>query len=221
MHEVNNPLATIAACAESLTLRLDDLRAAGCEVPTQTGEYLRIIDNEVHRCKRIVDGLLDFSRPKRAEQVSTDVNAVIEQAVFLVKHHARFKKVQLQTLLEPELAAISGSTEQLIQVVMALLINAGDAMNDEGVIAVRTRRGITPHEAVLIEVIDEGQGIARSDLPKIFEPFFTTKAPGRGTGLGLSICYGIIAEHGGRIEVDSAPGAGSTFRVLLPSVTDA
>jgi two-component system, NtrC family, sensor kinase len=218
MHEVNNPLATIAACAESLTLRLDDLRDAGCDVPPQAGEYLRIIDNEVHRCKRIVDGLLDFSRPKRGEQVPTDVNAAVAQAVFLVKHHARFKKLQLQTLLAPDLIAVHGSSEQLIQVVMALLINAGDAMNDEGIITLRTRCGITPHEAVVIEVIDEGQGIARSDLPKIFDPFFTTKAPGRGTGLGLSICYGIIAEHGGRIEVDSAPGAGSTFRILLPSV---
>jgi two-component system NtrC family sensor kinase len=86
---------------------------------------------------------------------------------------------------------------------------------------VRTRRGITRHEAVIAEVIDEGPGIARADLPKIFDPFFTTKAPGRGTGLGLSICYGIITEHGGRIEVDSAVGAGSTFRILLPSTSQA
>ena len=216
MHEVNNPLATIAACAESLALRLDDLRDDGCDVPPQAGEYLRIIDNEVHRCKRIVDGLLDFSRPKRGDHVPTDVNHAVEQSVFLVKHHARFKKLQLQTLLEPELAPVNASAEQLIQVVMALLINAGDAMNDEGVITVRTRRGLTAHEAVLVEVIDEGHGIARTDLPKIFEPFFTTKAPGRGTGLGLSICYGIIAEHGGRIEVDSTPGEGSVFRIVLP-----
>jgi signal transduction histidine kinase len=100
---------------------------------------------------------------------------------------------------------------------MALMINAADAMEaHDGTITIRTRRGISRHEAIIAEVIDEGQGIARGDLQKIFDPFFTTKAPGRGTGLGLSICYGIITDHGGRIEVDSAVGAGSTFRILLP-----
>ncbi|HEX4936889.1 MAG TPA: ATP-binding protein, partial [Gemmatimonadaceae bacterium] len=123
----------------------------------------------------------------------------------------------LKTLLDPGLPAIEANAEQLIQVFMALMINAADAMEDvDGTISIRTRRGISAREAVIAEVIDEGQGIARADLPKIFDPFFTTKAPGRGTGLGLSICYGIITEHGGRIEVDSAVGAGSTFRILLP-----
>ena len=100
---------------------------------------------------------------------------------------------------------------------MALLINAADAMNEKGTITIRTRRGISKSEGLIAEVIDEGHGIARTDLPKIFEPFYTTKPPGRGTGLGLSICYSIIAEHGGRIEVDSALGAGSTFRITFPT----
>ena len=221
MHEINNPLATIAACAESLALRLDDLRSEGCNVPTQAGEFTRIIDNEVHRCKHIIDGVLDFSRPKSAKKEPIDVNAVIEQTLFLVKHHARFKTLQVHTLLAPDLAKVNGSGEQLVQVFMALLINAADAMSENGNITIRTRRGISSLEGVVAEVIDEGHGIARNDLPKIFEPFYTTKPPGRGTGLGLSICYSIIAAQGGRIEVDSAPGAGSTFRVLLPSAEDA
>jgi signal transduction histidine kinase len=100
---------------------------------------------------------------------------------------------------------------------MALLINAADAMNEEGVVTIRTRTGVSDAEAAIAEVIDEGSGIPRTDLPKIFEPFYTTKPPGRGTGLGLSVCYSIIAGHGGRIEVDSAPGAGSTFRIMLPN----
>ncbi len=216
MHEVNNPLATISACAESLGLRLDDLRAAGVDVPSQSDEFLRIIDAEVQRCKRIVDGLLDFSRPRSADKAPAAINDVVEQAVFLVKHHSRFRKLQLQTRLDPDVPPVMANAEQLIQVLMALMINAADAMPDEGTITLRTRRGISEPEAVIAEVIDEGQGIARADLARIFEPFFTTKAPGRGTGLGLSICYGIITEHGGRIEVDSAEGAGSTFRILLP-----
>ena len=82
---------------------------------------------------------------------------------------------------------------------------------------VRTRRGSSDIDAAIVEVIDDGAGIAQQDLPKIFEPFYTTKPAGRGTGLGLSVCYSIIAGHGGRIEVDSAVGAGSTFRILLPN----
>lgn len=217
MHEINNPLATVAACAESLSLRLSDLRLAGCDVPPQADEFTRIIDQEVQRCKRIVDSLLTFSRPRTGDRKATDVNAVIQQTLFLLKHHARFKRVRIQALLDGELAAVPANAEQLIQVFMALLINAADAMDESGRITVRTRRGISDDEAVVAEVIDEGSGIARADLQRIFEPFFTTKPPGRGTGLGLSVCYSIIEDHGGRIEVDTASGAGSTFRVLLPA----
>jgi two-component system NtrC family sensor kinase len=120
-------------------------------------------------------------------------------------------------VLGEQLSLVSGNREQLTQVFMALLINAVDAMDAQGTITIRTRRGRGSREAVVAEVIDQGVGISRADTSKIFEPFFTTKAPGRGTGLGLSICYGIISDHGGRIEVDSTPGSGSTFRILLPA----
>ena len=98
---------------------------------------------------------------------------------------------------------------------MSLLINALDAMQDRGTVTLRTRWG-DDAQSVVAEIIDQGEGIRRADLTKIFEPFFTTKPPGRGTGLGLSICYAIVAEHDGRIEVDSAPGEGSVFRIILP-----
>jgi two-component system NtrC family sensor kinase len=217
MHEINNPLATVAACAESLSQRLNDLRLAGCAVPPEAHDFTRIIDHEVQRCKRIIDGLLTFSRPKSAAKHPTSLNDVVEQSIFLVKHHARFRNVRLQSLLARELEPVPAVAEQLIQVIMALLINAADAMNEEGVVTIRTRTGVSDAEAAIAEVIDEGSGIPRTDLPKIFEPFYTTKPPGRGTGLGLSVCYSIIAGHGGRIEVDSAPGAGSTFRIMLPN----
>jgi two-component system NtrC family sensor kinase len=217
MHEINNPLATVAACAESLSLRLGDLRTAGVTVPPEADDFTRIIGHEVQRCKRIIDSLLTFSRPQSVANDPTDLNAVVDQAIFLVKHHTRFKKLRLQTILDSELPPVPASSEQLIQVIMALLINAADAMDEQGSITIRTRRGISDAEAAIVEVIDEGSGIPRADLPKIFEPFYTTKPPGRGTGLGLSVCYSIIAGHGGRIEVDSALGAGSTFRVMLPN----
>jgi signal transduction histidine kinase len=107
-----------------------------------------------------------------------------------------------------------GNAEQLVQVMMALLLNALDAMEAGGRLTVRTAhaRG----DEVTIEVEDTGHGIARTDQSKIFEPFYTTKPPGRGTGLGLSICYGIVEQHRGRIEVESQLGRGAVFRINLP-----
>jgi len=217
MHEINNPLQTVAACAESLALRIEDMRKAGIDVPENTEEYTEVIDQEVQRCKRIVDSLLTFSRPKTVEKPDTDINAVVEQSLFLVKHHDRFKQLSIRTILDGKLGKVPANAEQLIQVLMALLINAADAMNDKGTITIRTRRGTSDAEAAIAEVIDDGAGIPRNEIARIFEPFYTTKPAGRGTGLGLSVCYSIIVQHGGRIEVDSAVGAGSTFRIVLPN----
>jgi two-component system NtrC family sensor kinase len=209
MHEINNPLATIAACAESLELAQED-------APPPLRDGLRLIQSEVARCKGITDSLLDFSRPKATDKTLVDVNAAIERTLFVLKHHSRFKKLTVETQLDPSLGAVVlANEEQLVQVFMALLINAMDAMREQGTIELRTRRGEDP-QTVVAEVVDHGEGIRRADLPKIFEPFYTTKPPGRGTGLGLSICYAIVAEHGGRIEVDSTPGEGSVFRIVLP-----
>ena len=209
MHEINNPLATISACAESLELSTEE--ASG---PLREG--LRLIQSEVGRCKGIIDSLLDFSRPKSADKTLVDVNAAIERTLFILKHHTRFKKLTVRLDLDRSLGpVVRANEEQLVQVVMSLLLNAMDAMHEHGTVELRTRWGEDAH-SVLAEVVDHGEGIRRADLPKIFEPFFTTKAPGRGTGLGLSICYAIVAEHGGRIEVDSTPGEGSVFRIVLP-----
>ena len=217
MHEINNPLATIAACAESLQLRLKELADAGKEIPAESDDYFTIVDGEVQRCKKIVNGLLEFSRPRPAVKEAVDLNDVIERTLFLLKHHASFKKMSIELDLDRGIGpAVAGNPEQLIQVFMALLLNATDAMEERGRVIIRTRRGARETDDIVAEVSDEGHGIKRPELQKIFEPFYTTKPPGRGTGLGLSICYGIIAEHGGRIEVDSKLGMGSTFRIMLP-----
>ena len=209
MHEINNPLATIAACAESLELSIEDQ-------PPPLRDGLRLIQSEVARCKGITDSLLDFSRPKATDMTLIDVNAAIERTLFVLRHHSRFKKLSVDTHLDPSLGAVVlANEEQLVQVFMALLINAMDAMREQGTIELRTRWS-DDTRSVVAEVVDHGEGIRRANLPKIFEPFYTTKPPGRGTGLGLSICYAIVAEHGGRIEVDSTPGEGSVFRIVLP-----
>lgn len=219
MHEINNPLATIAACGDGLGYRLEDLQRKGVDVGKDLYDYIEIIENEVLRCKQIVDQLLDFSRPKQLAKSPVDLNEAAEKTLFLMKHHGGFKKLTLVKELEPNLPIVPrGNAEQLVQVMMALIINATDAMGGHGTITLRTRTGPTPADGAIVEVSDTGHGIARTELSKIFEPFYTTKAPGTGTGLGLAICYGIVQDHRGRIEVDSVVGKGSTFRVLLPTI---
>ena len=206
MHEINNPLATILACSEALALRFG-----------QQDEYLKIIDTEVQRCRRIVEGLLDFSRPKQSgHKASTDIVAVIEQTLFLLKHHDRFKWLTIERQFSTGLPPFPADAERLVQCFMALMLNAMDAMNAHGVLTVRTQRNPQRHDEILVEFIDTGTGIPQEDLPKIFEPFFTTKPQGRGTGLGLSVAYGIVEEHRGRIEVESQMGVGTNFKVFLP-----
>src|SRR5882762_10368110 len=214
MHEINNPLATILACSEALGLRVADLPEQ--ERKAQE-EYLHIVDTEVQRCRRIVDGLLDFSRPKQsAHKAPADINAIIEQTLFLLKHHERFKWLTIERQLEAGLPPFPADAERLVQCFMALMLNAMDAMNSRGVLTVHTHRNPQRSDEILAEFSDTGTGIRQEDLPKIFEPFFTTKPQGRGTGLGLSVAYGIVEEHRGRIEVESQMGVGTNFKVFLP-----
>lgn len=216
MHEINNPLATIGACAESLEIGLDEGTLNPATDGAELKDSLLLIQQEVHRCKGIIDGLLDFSRPKSTAKADVDLNVVIEKTLRLVKHHPRFRRVEVGVEPDKLLRPVLANEEQMVQVFMSLLLNALDAMEDTGLITLRTRAD--EREATTIaEVIDRGYGIRTADQKKIFEPFFTTKPPSRGTGLGLSICYAIVTEHGGRIEVDSVVGEGSVFRILLPA----
>ncbi len=214
MHEINNPLATIAACAEATGLRVDaEQERLGSLLP-ELREALDLVTQEVQRCKRITESVLDFSRPKPAAKALVDINAVIDRTLFLLKHHPRFKRLSVAVEADRTIGpVVLADEEQLVQVFMALLLNAVDAMQEHGTVKFRSRADA---RLVVAEVIDEGVGIRRADLNKIFEPFYTTKPPGRGTGLGLSVCYSIVSAHGGRIEVDSVEGAGSVFRILLP-----
>ena len=161
--------------------------------------------------------MLDFSRPKTGEKKSVDVNQLIEQTLFLLKHHERFKRLTVHRDSGPGLPGLRADPERLIQSFMALMLNAMDAMNSRGTLTVRSGRNPDRWDELLIEFIDTGVGIRQDQLSKIFEPFFTTKPQGRGTGLGLSIAYAIVADHRGRIEVESQVGVGSNFKVYLPT----
>jgi two-component system, NtrC family, sensor kinase len=212
MHEINNPLATIGACIDAVSGRLEDAPSTDPGI----AEYLGIMDSEVERCKRIVNQLLDLSRPKAGARTQQDVNRIVDETLLLLKHHDRFKHLVIQRRMAEGLPAVVASSDQLIQVFMALMLNAADAMNARGTLTVTTARNPQRADEVMIAFSDTGSGIPQADIQKIFEPFYTTKSQGRGTGLGLSICYGIVAEHRGRIEVDSTLGRGSTFTVYLP-----
>ncbi len=219
MHEINNPLATIAACVESMQLLRDvsseDLSGG---IGTSPDEFLRIIDLEVQRCKRITNGLLDFSRPKPMQRVLLDLNGVVEQATFLLQHHPKFKRVRLVTELEQNVSVlVDGDADQLVQVLMALVINAIDASPEGGRVVVRTTAVVEPSALVYLEIADEGPGIPRALQAKIFEPFYTTKPQGQGTGLGLAICYGMVTDHQGQLELVTPDTMGATFRVTLPA----
>lgn len=210
MHEINNPLATIAACAAAADARL------GSAADETTREYLDTIDKEVQRCTKIVEGLLRFSHPhKMAPKSKVAVNSLVARSLFLLKHHKRFPRLVVETELDATDPIVNGNDEQLIQVLMALMLNAVDSMQDGGTLRLRSRRLVGRAEAAL-EVADTGAGIAPEVIPRIFDPFYTTKPPGQGTGLGLSVAFGIMQDHDGRIEVESDVGRGSVFRVVLP-----
>ena len=211
MHEINNPLATIGACVVAIEARLDR--------PDATArEYLDIIEREVHRCTRIVDQLLDFSRPRglRPSRVPTDLHQLLDDTLLLLKHHQRFKRLSIEREFASGLPQAVVDGERLIQAFMAIMLNAADAMDRGGTLRIRTDANGAHPDEVLVEFADTGAGIPAEALDKIFEPFYTTKPPGRGTGLGLTICYGILEENGGRITVESQPGVGTTFRLFVP-----
>jgi two-component system NtrC family sensor kinase len=214
VHEINNPLATISACAESLENRVQEGEFAGSASLDDLREYLGLIRSEAFRCKTITNGLLDFSRTRASDHVTVDLGDVIASATRLLSHQKRNTLVEFVIEIEDGLQTICGDPGQLQQAIIALATNAIDAMPLRGVLTIAARN---EPESVVVEVVDTGVGIPAENLPKIFEPFFTTKEVGRGTGLGLAVCYGILTEHGGTLDVQSLIGFGTTFTITLPS----
>jgi two-component system NtrC family sensor kinase len=212
MHEINNPLATISACATAVEGRLADVGVADGQVR----DYLTLIGREVERCTSIVDGLLDFSRPRAQAKAAVDLNAIVEETVTLLTPQRRFRHVEVQRELDADAGPVLANREQVIQVLVSLLMNAADAMDGRGHVSVRTEAG--EGGVVTVTVEDGGPGITPAVRARLFEPFFTTKPPGRGIGLGLSICYSIMREHGGSIEAESEAGRGARFRLTFPAM---
>lgn len=221
VHEINNPLATIAACAEALESRVAEGVFGSSADVEDLAEYLGLIRSEAFRCKSITNGLLDFSRTRASQQMPVNMSEVINSAARLLSHQRRGEAVQIHVDAAKDIALIAGDEGQLQQAVIALSTNAIDAMPEGGLLTLRARNDDGDDGQVLVEVCDSGVGISPEHLTKIFDPFFTTKEVGHGTGLGLAVCYGIVTEHGGRLDVQSTVGVGTTFTISLPATPTA
>ncbi len=213
-HELNNPLATIAGCAESLLGRLKEGDLASRPELADFTRYLGLIEEESFRCKEITGSLLQFVRDPGSRREPTDLNGIVLKAIELLSHQSRFAASEFATELDPHLPSVTVNEGQLRQVFVGLAGNALEAMSGRGRLVIRTR---VRRAEVHVEFHDEGPGIPEELLGRIFDPFFTTKPPGQGTGLGLAIAQGIVTDHGGRIEARSRVGEGSVFRVVLPT----
>ena len=208
-HEVNTPLAVISSYAQMLSKQLQ-----GDE---QKGGLLDKITRQTFRASEIVNNLLNFSRTSGAEFAEVDVNKIILETLSLLEHQFKTTKVVVQDELATHLPMIQGNAGRLQQVFLNLFLNAKDAMPNGGTLRVATSNG----DGVSVAISDTGTGIAQEHIQRIYDPFFTTKAAPqngqrRGTGLGLSVTYGIIQEHAGKIRVESAPDAGTTFYLDFP-----
>ena len=204
-HEVNTPLAVISTYAQMLAKQI-----SGDE---QKAPLLEKIAKQTFRASEIVNSLLNFSRTSPTEFVSVDLNKIVRETLALMEHQMTKSGVTATLALDDALPRIKGNPGKLQQVFLNLFLNARDAMERGGVLALKTW---ALDGRVLVTVADSGAGIARENLEKIFDPFFTTKGAKKGTGLGLSVSYGIVREHGGNIEVASEIGAGTRFELSFP-----
>jgi len=212
-HELNNPLATVALRVENLLLKLDE--------DDQQRRSLEIISQEVDRMANLVDNLLQFSRRSHRQVSTVYLHEEIANSVELVHYHLKSRKIQVVRELADSLFTIQADHQQLRQLFLNLLTNAGDAMPQGGTLTVRAKNSnLNESDAVQIDFADTGEGIAPENLKKIWEPFFTTKAEGKGTGLGLAICRRIVEEHGGTIEIESKAGHGTTIHMLFPATAN-
>jgi signal transduction histidine kinase len=206
-HEFNNPLGIIMGFAQELL--------SETEPSSPDHQALKIIYTQTKRCEKIIKDLLQFARPHAADLGPTRVRELIEETVQLVNNHLYKQKIEARIQTDEDLPEIHADRQQLQQVLVNLYLNAIDAMPEGGNLTVTAARAGGYSSEIVISVSDSGFGIAPDDLPKIFQPFFTAKKKS-GLGLGLSICNRIIKHHGGRIEAESRPHQGTTFKIYLP-----
>ncbi|MEK6693535.1 MAG: PAS domain S-box protein [Nitrospirota bacterium] len=209
-HEINNPLASIAGCAEGLLTKVKK----GQYDPVLCEKYLNVIEEEILRCKNITTSMLSFARKTTYEKREVNINDLLDKTLEIIGFQGRIKDIEFVRNYKEDISKIPGSEGELRQVFLTIITNALDAMEDRGRLTIET--GIEG-EKVFIKITDTGPGIPSEIKEKIYDPFFTTKSEKGGTGLGLSIAQRIINNHNGNIDVTSETGKGTTFRIILPS----
>ena len=215
-HELNNPISGMLTYARLVRREIEE-QPIDVAVRDELVRYLILVEKECSRCGTIVQNLLLFSRRTGAKMAPVDLGEIFDRSLMLIRHHLEISGVKLRSELGGGNREIVADGGQLQQALVALLVNAVEAMKGkecrERELTVRLNGDAGE---VRIEVGDTGMGIAPEVLPKIFEPFFSTKESENGVGLGLAVVYGIVQRHGGQIEVDSKVGQGTVFRLRLP-----
>ena len=206
-HEINNPLTGILLYSSNL------FKKASKDGPFREG--LEIIMQETQRCKATIQGLLDFAREKKPEKVDANINAVIEKTLALMENEFLIKRIQVKKNLDPTIINFQFDDNQIEQVLINILLNAAHAINEKGIINIRSGMD-KKKNSVFIKIRDNGYGIPKNKLKKIFEPFYTTKTD--GTGLGLAVSYGIIKNHQGTVDILSELGIGTLITLQLPII---
>ena len=211
-HELNNPLTAI--------LGVTELLRDGQGLEESTRRQLELTHRQARRAARIVQNLLEFSRPASPQKKPVDLNSIIERTLQLHEHSLRRNNVEVDFSPRPDFPGVIADANQLIQVFLNLVTNAEQAIREvreSGRLQIRLSR---VGSSISVAFQDDGVGVRPESLPRLFDPFYTTKRPGGGTGLGLSICLSIIREHGGTIEAEALPAGGSAFTVYLPAAVE-
>lgn len=214
-HEINNPLAGVLTYTKLVHKQLSKIEIDPLAKESML-KHLTVIETETKRCGDIVKGLLDFSRKDQENFNAQHLNKVLKETYDLMAHQMKMGNILFSLDLSAPSDLIYCSENQIKQACVAILVNASEAVLENGEIMLRTFN--PDQENIKIEIIDNGSGITPEDMPHIFEPFFSAKHKTSGIGLGLAIAHGIIVSHKGRIEVDSKVGKGTIISVILPLI---
>jgi two-component system NtrC family sensor kinase len=212
-HEINNPLSGVLTYTKLVHKLIRKLDIGEMEKESMS-KYLFVIEDETKRCGDIVKGLLDFSKSDKQDFRPIHLHRLLKETYVLIEHQMKIESILFQTDFSAGKDLIMCNGNQVKQACIAILMNASEAVLDNGVIQIRTTN---PDKAnIRVDIIDNGVGIANEDIPQIFEPFFSTKEKASGIGLGLAIAHGIVKNHDGKIEVESLLGKGTTISIILP-----
>ena len=211
-HELNNPLEGILTYSKLISRKLTKLGNNG--EFREVIEFLNLIADESARCGKIVKDLLLFSHKDEGKFTNNDLSSIIDKSLILINHHLEINRIQLIKEYITHNLNIECDSQKIEQALIAILINAIEAMNEGQTLKVTLEES---EGCAVIRITDQGRGIAEKDLPYIFEPFYSTKNGNKGTGLGLAVAYGIIKQHHGKISVENTSEEGTTFKITIPT----